>query len=198
MKRRTKILAASPAVLTAALAAFIAFYSPTDFNGKLDSVQMAQVGELIVIKATEASAYKWQVLPDNDNYKLTDNGRSLIFSALVPGDYIFVCAMAKGDSVELVVHKVIVEPYGPNPVKELVGDIRSKELANTFRKAANEATSVDELILLSAQYNNALSNLEKFKPFLQRVADYCRENMSDKSLEEHKALWNKIASALES
>jgi len=197
MKRKTKILAATPAILTATLAAFIAFYSPSDFAGKLESVQNAQVGELVVLKASPASSYKWQVLPDNANYKLIDKGRSLIFSALVPGDYIFVCAMAKDDSVELVVHKVIVTPYKINVTKQLVGNFRNKELAAALKRAASEATTIEELISKSAEYNSQVSNLEECKPFLQRLSDYCKINMSNSSLEDHKTLWNNIASALE-
>lgn len=208
MKTKTKAVASATSVtLTAALVTFIALYSSTDFDGKVDCVYQAQVGELVILEATPASAYQWQVLPDNSNYRIVNGGQTLIFSAQEVGEYIFVCAMAKGNEVELVVHKVVVAPFSVN-LKSLVKrwlpsnydkDI-AKKLSRAFRESTEDVESVDELIERSAEYNrDALGdNLEVWKPFLIKFSNHCKTNLESKSLEEHIAVWIEVSKALKS
>jgi len=206
MKTKTKVAASvTPVALAAALVTFIALYSPSNFDGKVDCIYQAQIGELVILEATPASAYQWQVLPDNDNYKIVNGGKTLIFSAQEIGDYIFVCAMASDNDVKLVVHKVIVTIFSVN-LKSLVKrwlpsnydkDIASK-LSRAFRDSTEDAENIDDLIKNSSECNRKAlgDNLEQWKPFLINFSNYCKTNLEGKSFDEHISIWIEVSKAL--
>lgn len=56
-------------------------------------------------------------------------------------------------------------------------------------------TEVNDLIKLTKLNNQALID-KSWKPFFLNLGKYCEENMADLGVEEHKALWIKIANAL--
>lgn len=203
---KKQVLTSSPVVLVAALATFIATHSPSDFEGTIASVQKAMVGQLVEINASEAAAYQWKIMPDNWNYKVINNGRTLLFSAVEPGDYLFICAMTKNDQVELVVHKVIILPYQPDIsllVKHWLPENYNKDdahkLGQAFLLSAKTSTTIDELILKSSENNKEAlgASLEAWKPFLVNVSTYCKRYAVSQSFEEHQNIWLQIAKELE-
>jgi hypothetical protein len=200
-------LSSSPVIAAIAIAAAVALHNPSEpFSGKVDAVHQAKVGELLVIEASPADSYKWTVLSScpSENYYLVDN--KLIFSAPEAGEYVFVCAMAKGSKVELITHKIVVDPYSPS-IRPLISKWLpsnydksvAKRLSAALKEASSKATTVEELISKSAEANRTAlaDDLEDWKPFLQNMASYCQENLQGKSLAEHVAFWNEVAVALE-
>ena len=205
MTKTKTALTFSPIALATILATAVAVW-PTNFDGNITSTQEAQVGELVVIEASEASSYKWQVLPDNYNYKLINDGQTLIFSAQEPGEYLFFCAMAKGSKVELAVHRVIITPYAPD-VKKVIrrwlpatfNKETAHKLAYAFDNVINSnPQNVSELILKSAESNRIAlgEDLSLWKPFLVKLSNYCQKNLSGRSLEEHIELWKEVSETL--
>lgn len=202
-------LSSSPVVAAIAIAVGVALHNPSEpFTGKVDATYAAMVGELFVIEASPADSYKWTVLSrcPSENYYLAENGKKLIFSAPESGEYVFVCAMAKGSEVELITHKIVVSPYTPSIkplIKNWLPDNYNKEVAKrlsaALKESAASATTIEELISKSAEANRTAlaDDLDSWKPFLQKMSAYCQENLANKSLAEHVSFWNQVATALE-
>ena len=169
----------------------------------------AQVGELVILETNGASTCQWKVIPDNGNYVVVAN--KIIFSAVETGEYTFICATAKNDNITLLTQKLIVVPY-----TSIVPKISLKERVRTWLpsnydkviaaklavslKAVVDSnpTSIEDLILKSAQSNrDALGpDIDLWKPFLIKFSEYCRDNLTNKSLEEHLSVWMQVSEAL--
>ncbi len=82
-----------------------------------------------------------------------------------------------------------VQSWAPTQGRMIVA-LSLESIANGF----NEGT-LEEFIRLTKVSNNTLIAGE-WEPFFKKLGKYCEENMVDKSLEEHKQLWLRVAEAL--
>ena len=184
----------------------------------------ARVGQLVIFSSENNDSidnYSWEVicLEGYGDYKVINDGKNLIFSAEEEGRYLFICAMTRGNLVDLVVHELVVKnpvPIKPEPDANLndfeimikgwlpVEDY-SKEIATrlaySFDLVAGSGNqgSIDDFLRFTQLSNRAalgVDNLETWLPFLQKLSSYCKKNMQDASYEEHVQLWLHISAAL--
>lgn len=182
----------------------------------------AQPGELVILEAKIAAAsYTWKVIPDNENYKIIEDGKKLIFSSQYPGQYIFVLAAAKGDTVDMIVHTINIVVYEPEPEPAPIVEPAVDTFIELVKTWLPEDYEHNEPMLLSRSFElvalighddidkflkvTALSNrtslgeeLDKWKPFLEKVSQYCKENLAEKDIDAHIEFWLELAKALRS
>lgn len=177
----------------------------------------AEVGQLVIIDSSDSKAdsYVWEMicLSGKGDYRIINNGQSLIFSATEEGSYLFICAMVRGSLVDLVIHEltvvkslikpdpnlndfeIMIRSWLPNDYDRII----AARLAYSFDLAAsNNQGDIDSFLRLTTLSNRAAlgSDLKVWVPFLKKLSDYCQKNMQDASLEEHVQLWLHVSAAL--
>lgn len=103
------------------------------------------------VSGSIASSYKWEVVPASSNFMVIDDGKRAVFSA-AGGEYLFIIAAAKGDSVDVKTHKIKVE--GSVPSTSLKGKVIE------WAKQVNSPTKRDDLIRLSQSFASVASTVE--------------------------------------
>lgn len=190
---KKNLLALLPIVLAIAALSYYYYYFSNGKTAPINNIISAEIGEIVIIKNSDATS--WKVLFNNKeylNYYL--NGDTIIFAAQENGEYLII-SNSKGITINRIISKEIISIK-----KWLPQDLSLKnKVALALRDAANNATNIDELISLTASNikENLGDSLDLWKPFLQSLADYCKENFSDKDFNDHKVLWLSIAAQLE-
>jgi len=169
---------------------------------------VCKIGELVTLDASASSAasFEWKIKPESLNFVVIENGKRAFFSSSENGDYIFFVAAAKENAVSCIIHSLRVEgqpisdkfttlirswlPKNSNP-------LLLEALSRSFEESA-KAKDIETLIKMTAVANRAVLgvNLDQYKSFLISFSEYLQKNYQGKSLEEHVALWLKIAAAL--
>jgi len=175
----------------------------------------SEPGDLVVLRATGsvASAYKWQVLPPeaaNKYFEIVERdstgkivGSSVVFASRKSGTYVFMLAVAIGDSVDLAGYVLtnqevgppkppdpppepVVNPYKPDPVfQAAVAPVKSFSLSKV------DSDSLSRLYGVTARQALAqLSTTTELRAFL--IAEGTKLNLKDK----YKGLGTEVDSAL--
>ena len=179
----------------------------------------ARIGELVRLDASGsvATEIKWKLSPGSVDFEVYDAGARAVFSARAAGEYQFIVACAKGDTVDFAVH--IVKVLGPPPMPQTDNltnwipywnwplDLPKAEieaLAASFEEVAAQSDDFEDIgdfIKATAKASRkALGDrVEAWKPILDKVG----ANLSEKaesgamtSPEECRAEWLRVAEGL--
>ena len=187
-------------------------FDTTDAKIILNAPSTGSIGELIELDASKSSAtsFTWRVIPETPNFKIIEKGKKLLFCSGETGTFLFIIAAAKRDSVDCIVHTIIIK--GAPVINTLVKRVRSwlpknsdskilEKLAKSFERVASAGhTDVAVLVKTTALSNRGIlgSDLEEWTPFLQSLSAYLKENYIEATVEDHLELWFKLAAALRS
>lgn len=186
----------------------------------LKAVDKAKVGQLVVFDVSDSTAtsFKWETRTKLTNFLVIEGGKRAVFSAEVGGEYTFVIAAAKADTVDVVIHTVKVAGAPTTPGDDLATKVASwsepvasptkrddaMKLAQSFSSLAAvikpEMTPEDIIEATKSSNRDALGdNLKHWAPFLDglgaemtKLADAGQLN----DAEAHKKVWKSIADAL--
>ena len=180
----------------------------------------ARVGELVVLDVTDSNAdsFKWELRTKTKNFLVIDGGRRAIFTAEAGGEYVFVVACAKGGSVDVVIHAIVVTGDPADPAADIGAKVKEwcdKVVSDTKRddamKLAQSFSSVSavisddmtpDAIVEATKKSNRVAlgkNLDAWIPFFDGLGDELRALGSAGKLpdsEAHRAVWEKIGEAL--
>jgi hypothetical protein len=184
----------------------------------LQAPSTARVGELVRLDASESSAdsFKWLLVPESVDFEVYAEGQKAVFSARVPGEYLFIVAVAKEGSVDVVTWllRVIGPPEPPNENSNItdhvvywlwnlqVSDESKIALADNFDRIANmDLGEPKEWIYETSRSNRDVLGDEYavWKPFLQKVGAKLEKMAEYQQLttpEEHAIVWRQIAEGL--
>ena len=187
-------------------------FDATDAKIILNAPSEGSIGELIELDASKSSAtsFTWRVIPSTNNFRVIEKGKKLLFCSGETGEFLFILAAAKRDSVDCVVHRIMIKS---SPTIDIFAEaIKSwlppsadpiilEKLAKSFERVASAGhTDVSVLVKTTALSNRGIlgSDLETWKPFLMAFSNYLKTNYTDASIEQHLELWFKLAAALRS
>lgn len=190
----------------------------------LKAPDKAKVGELVVldVSASQANSFRWQIQQKTKNFLVIEDGRRAVFSAEVAGDYTFVIAAAKGDTVDVLVHTIkiagVAPPGPPTPTDDISTKIATWcepiqsatkrddaiKLAQSFSSVAaviTDATTPADIVEATKQSNrDALgANLKSWEPFLVALQAELKAAVAAGTLTDttsHKEMWKTIADGL--
>ena len=196
--------------------------APVSAEVQITAPAQAAVGDLVVLSVedSDASSFTWQVVPPTKHFMVIDNGRRAVFSSPTEGEYLFIVGAAKGDSVDLKTHKLVVGTSVPSPTP--AGDLSSKvsSLAVSTKLAKADATviSASFLSVASAVSAGAMTdpadivkatksavqaalgpNAPAATPFLQGLQAELKAMANTGKLPDadaHAQAWREIAAAL--
>ena len=184
----------------------------TDAKIILNAPDSGVIGELIELDASKSSAtsFTWRVIPNTDNFKIIEDGRKAIFCSGRPGTYTFILSAAKRDTVDCIVHIIIIK--GAPVINTLTKHVRSwlpenadpvilEKLARSFERVASAGhTDVAVLVKTTALSNRGIlgPELEEWTPFLKSLSVYLKSNYAEATVDQHIELWFKLAAALRS
>lgn len=182
----------------------------------------AKAGDLVVISVekSRASSFKWLVLPSTSNYLVIDEGRSVVFSSGVGGDFKFIVACSLDDTCDVVVHSVTVIGEAASPADNLASkialwcdEVKSDTMRDDCLALAQSFSSVALVMeggnlttpaqIVTATYKSnkdALnSNLDAWLPFRNGLSEELGKmakagNLSD--TDAHVKVWKAIAATL--
>lgn len=118
--------------------------APVAATAVIDGPTVADLGDLIVLDASksDAESFAWKLTNSKKSFRATDGGKVCMFATGKAGKYSFILATAKGGTVALVQHDVLVgepqpepDPDNPKPVDPVFPDGKYK-LADFAYKAA--------------------------------------------------------------
>lgn len=181
-----------------------------------------KTGDLVVISVenSRAASFKWVVMPSTDNFLVIDNGKRVVFSSGVGGEFKFVVACGLGDSCDVAVHTVTVigEPATPadNLVskialwcKQIQSDSKRDEclaLAQSFSSVAlvmegGTLTTPSDIVKATFKSNqDALGDsLDAWLPFRKGLSKELTRMAEAKELTDaasHVKVWKAVAVAL--
>jgi hypothetical protein len=179
----------------------------------------ARIGELVRLDVSESNAatFEWRLVPGSVDFEVFDAGARAVFSARKAGEYQFIVACAKGDSVDVAVH--IVKVLGPPPMPQTDSltdwipywnwdlDLPKEELeslAVSFEEIASRSADfedVSDFIKATAKASRETlgDRIEMWKPLLDEIG----ANLSTKAEsgamttpEECRAEWRRVAEGL--
>jgi hypothetical protein len=178
-----------------------------------------RVGELVRFDVSESSAtsFKWILTPDLKDFLVYDAGARAVFSARTAGEYEFIVACAKGDTVDVVRHIVTIlgPPHMPQtdslldwvPYWNWTLDLPKAELesmAASFEEIAARADEFDDIgdfIKATAKVSRATlgDRVEAWKPLLDKVGANLSEKAETGAMttpEECRDEWLRVAEGL--
>lgn len=185
----------------------------------LKAPDKAKIGQLVVLDVSDsvAASFKWELRTKTSNFLVIDGGKRAVFSAEVGGEYTFVIAAAKGDTIDVVIHTVKVIG-GTSPTDDLptrvaawCETVQSPTKRDDAMKLAQSFSSLsavikpemtpEDIIEATKQSNrDALGdNLKHWTPFLDGLgAEMTKLSAAGKlnDGESHKRVWKAIAEAL--
>jgi predicted secreted protein len=186
----------------------------------LKAPDKAKVGQLVILDVSESTAasFKWELRTKSTNFLVIENGKRAVFTAEVGGEYTFVIAAAKGDTVDVVIHTVKVAGAPATPGDDLPAKVASwsepvtsptkrddaLKLAQSFSSLAAvikpEMTPEDIIEATKSSNRDALGdNLKHWAPFLDGLGSEMTKLSSAGQLndaEAHKRVWKSIADSL--
>lgn len=179
----------------------------------------ARIGELVRldVSGSVAAEFKWRLKPDSVDFQVYDAGARAVFSARKAGEYQFIVACAKGDTVDVAVH--IVKVLGPPPMPQTDNltdwipfwnwnlDLPKTEIesmAASFEEIAaraDEFEDVSDFIKATAKASRVTlgDRVEAWKPILDKVGANLREKTESGAMttpEECRAEWLRVAEGL--
>ena len=180
-----------------------------------------RVGELVRldVSGSTAATFEWRLTPDSVDFEVYDAGSRAVFSARKAGEYQFIVACAKGDTVDIAVH--IVKVLGPPPMPQTDNltdwipywnwdlDLPKAEIeamAASFEAVAAQADDFEDIgdfIKATAKASReALGDrVEVWKPILDNVGANLSEKAETGAMttpEECREEWLKVAEGLRS
>ncbi len=190
--------------------------SPNNAKIILTALEECEVGELVELDASQSNAnsFSWRVVPGTKNFRVIEEGKRALFCSGQPGKYLFILAAAKQDTIDCIIHTILVKPAAPPPTPPdpFISKVKSwlpvnsdsviiEKLARSFERVASAGhTDVSILVKTTALSNRGIlgPDLESYKPFLIAFSNYLKANYQDKSIEDHLELWFRMAAALRS
>jgi hypothetical protein len=193
---------------------------PTEAEAKIVLVapSKARVGELVRFDVSDsvADSFEWLLVPSSPDFEVYDSGRKAVFSARVQGEYQFIVACAKGGTVDVITHVVVISgpPAMPTtdslvewiPFWMWVENLPREEalkVADNFEKIANrtDLNTPEEWIQATSEANQELlgDRIEAWKPILGKIGKALHKRAEEGKLatpEEHKAAWMEVAEGL--
>ena len=190
-----------------------------DAKVAIDAPTRGRVGELIRFDLTrsEADSIKWLLLPDSVDFEVYQEGRRAVFSARAPGSYMFIIAVAKAGTVDVVTHTVKIEGPPPKPESTSLTEWvpywlypmqldpkLALKLAVSFEEVSDRITALSTpkgIIEATAEANRAAlgDELDTWKPLLKKIqaslANMARAGVLT-TPEQHKETWLQIAKGL--
>ncbi len=172
------------------------------------------IGELITLDASASKADEliWKIIPANNNFVV--DGKVAHFSSTRAIDYTIIIVARRNSNLDCKVftlpfpfgkkakEKIILTPFELEVKSWLPEDTTGLErLAQSFKIVASTIDvfdNVDGVILATARANTLAlgSNLENWKPFLQKFQNYLEAN-PPATVKDHGKIWNNLAAALE-
>jgi len=186
----------------------------------LKAPDKVKVGQLVTldVSASTANTYSWKVIPPTENFRVIEGGKEAVFSSQTGGDYVFVIAVAKDDTVDVHVHTIKVTGGQPQPGDDLVTKVASwcekvesptkrddaLKLAQSFSSVSaviSETMTPADIVEATKKSNrDALGdNVEQWVPFLEGLQAELKTLAEAGKLEDtaaHAAMWRSIADGL--
>jgi len=181
-----------------------------------DSVR---VGELVRfdVSASQAASFKWLLVPETPDFEVYAGGTRAVFSARTEGEFVFIIAAAKGDSVDVVRH--VVKVIGPPPMPqtdslsewipfwnwaEMLPREQCERLAASFEsiiERADELTEPGDWAKATAEANREVlgADLQRWKPMLDKIGAALQKMAENGALttpEDHIRVWAQVAKGL--
>ena len=171
------------------------------------------IGELVTLDASVSKADEliWKIIPNTNDFVV--DGKVAYFSSTKAIDYTVIIVARRNSNLDC---KVFNLPFGRGKSKVILtltpfekevkswlpaNKIGAKQLAQSFKIVASTIDvfdNVDGVILATAKANTLAlgSNLENWKPFLQKFQNYLETNPPT-TIADHAKVWNNLANALE-
>lgn len=186
----------------------------------LKAPDKAKVGQLVVLDVSDsiATSFRWELRTKTTNFLVIDGGKRAVFTAEVGGEYTFVIAVAKGDTVDVAIHTVKVTGGAPSLTDDLPTRVASwceavqsptkrdeaMKLAQSFSSISaiiTPAMTPEDIIQATKDSNrDALGeNLKHWTPFLDGLGAEMTKLSAAGQLNDadsHKKVWKAIAEAL--
>jgi len=186
----------------------------------LKAPDKAKVGQLVVLDVSEsvAAGFKWEPRTKTNNFLVIEGGKRAVFSAEAAGEFTFVVAVAKGDTVDVVIHTIKITGGTPSPTDDLPTRVASwcegvqsptkrddaLKLAQSFSSLSAvikpEMTPEDIIEATKNSTRDALGdNLKHWAPFLDGLGAEMTKLSAAGQLNDadsHKRVWKAIAEAL--
>ncbi len=186
----------------------------------LNAPSQARVGELVRLDAAEsvADSFEWLLVPQTcPDFETYDAGRKAVFSARAEGEYVFIVAVAKGGTVDVVRHVLRVVGPPPMPQSESLAqwipfwnwaEMLPKEecdlVASVFAGVAEQKATLTEgkdWLKATAEANRQAlgSRLEAWKPMLDKIGAALQKKAETGALttpEDYEKAWLEVAQGL--
>lgn len=180
----------------------------------------ARIGELVRldVSASNATSFKWLLVPESDDFLVYDAGARAVFSARTAGEYRFIVACGAEDgSVDVITHVVTVPEPPSKPVSNSLAewipywnwnmDLPQSEclaLANSFDDIADKQATLPEpkdWIEATAAANREVlgDRIDAWAPMLDKIGAKLLKMAESGALqtpEEHAKVWREIARGL--
>jgi|GEM_PF-1898013 len=179
----------------------------------------ARIGELVRLDASGsvASEIRWKLTPGSVDFEVYDAGARAVFSAREAGEYQFIVACAKGDTVDFTIHivKVLAPPPMPQtdsladwiPYWNWTIDLPKEEISSLaagfeeIAARADEFEDVSDFIRATAVASRTIlgDRIDAWKPLLDKVGANLKEKAETGAMtspEECRAEWLRVAEGL--
>jgi hypothetical protein len=180
----------------------------------------AKIGQLVVLDVSEsvASTFKWELRSKNTNFLVIDNGKRAVFTAEVGGEYLFVVAAAKGDTIDVVIHTIKVAGGPAQPTEDVAAKVAQwcakidyaqkrddlLKLAQSFSSVSaiisDQMTPADIVDATKKSNRDALgTNIQNWVPFLEGLQAELKALSESGKLPDsasHQKMWRAIADGL--
>jgi hypothetical protein len=180
----------------------------------------AKVGQLVILDVSESTAnsFRWEPQQKTANFLVIDDGRRAVFSAEVGGEYTFVVAAAKDNTVDVKIHTIKVAGGPAEPGDDIAARIASWcepissatkrddaiKLAQSFSSVSavisDQMTPADIVEATKKSNRDALGdNVQNWVPFLEGLQKELKAQAEAGKLpdnEAHRRMWRAIADGL--
>jgi len=174
----------------------------------------ARLGELVRfdVSASQATSFKWLLVPESQDFEVYADGRKAVFSARTPGEYRFVIAAAYKDTVDVITHVVTVRGPPTRPASDSIKEwlpfwLYPLNLPDVERHALSDAfhgVTTLQGLTTPEEWSKATQvavkaalgeNITAWTPLLQKIATAIDKNPPT-TPEQHRAVWLEIAEGL--
>lgn len=142
-----------------------------------------KAGELVVIsvETSNATSFSWKVVPETNNFLVIEDGRRAVFSAGADGQFMFIVAAAKGDTVDVKTHIVtVVGAPAPGPASDLNAKVASWCAKVESPSKRDEAVKLAQSFLsVSAVISTGMSPADIVEATKKANADALGDNINN-------------------